>query len=400
LNTVAGVGTHTVTTRKSWFNRMGGALAGVLVGLLLIPLSVGLLFWNEGRAVKTARSLAEGAEAVESVTSDSVDPTNQGKLVHVTGRLEIDTDLSDPVFGVTAQAVKLERKVEMFQWQEQSRRETRDRIGGGQETITTYTYNTGWSDRPIDSSRFAEPTAERQNPPMRFESETQVADRATLGAFALGRDLLARLSGSQSWPVTSEAEESIKQAAGPTAQVNAGQIYIGQNPGAPAVGDLRIAFEVVRPTDVSVVGAQSGSTFQSYPTGAGRPILMISEGTQTADEMFAAAQATNRAVTWLLRALGLVAMFIALGMLFAPASVLVSVIPFLGRIVRFGTGLVAGLLTVLIGSVTIAIAWLFYRPLFGALVLLVGGGIAFGLVQLARKRGAAPETETEPVPVA
>ena len=36
----------------------------MLVGLVLIVAMVVLLFWNEGRAVTTARSLAEGAGAV------------------------------------------------------------------------------------------------------------------------------------------------------------------------------------------------------------------------------------------------------------------------------------------------------------------------------------------------
>ena len=45
------------TTSQSWFSRIGGALTGILVGLILLPVARVLLFWNEGRAVQTARSL-------------------------------------------------------------------------------------------------------------------------------------------------------------------------------------------------------------------------------------------------------------------------------------------------------------------------------------------------------
>ena len=43
--------------------------------------------WNEGRAVRTAESLEEGAGAVVSVPADAVDPGNEGKLVHVSEQL-------------------------------------------------------------------------------------------------------------------------------------------------------------------------------------------------------------------------------------------------------------------------------------------------------------------------
>lgn len=45
----------TEVASTSWFRRIGQAFAGVLIGFLLIPVSVVLLFWNEGRAIKTAR---------------------------------------------------------------------------------------------------------------------------------------------------------------------------------------------------------------------------------------------------------------------------------------------------------------------------------------------------------
>ena len=51
----------TEVTNTSWFQRIGQAFAGVLVGFLLIPVSIVVLFWNEGRAIKTARGLDEGA---------------------------------------------------------------------------------------------------------------------------------------------------------------------------------------------------------------------------------------------------------------------------------------------------------------------------------------------------
>ena len=45
------------TSRQGWIERMGKAFAGILIGLILIPVALVVMFWNEGRAVQTANSL-------------------------------------------------------------------------------------------------------------------------------------------------------------------------------------------------------------------------------------------------------------------------------------------------------------------------------------------------------
>src|SRR5712692_3656452 len=92
------VDSFTETTTVSWFGRIMESIKGVLFGLVLVVGSAFLLFWNEGRAVQTDRSLAEGAGLVVDAASTSVDPTNEGKLVHVTGDLKSSTPRVDPEF--------------------------------------------------------------------------------------------------------------------------------------------------------------------------------------------------------------------------------------------------------------------------------------------------------------
>src|SRR5262245_50116577 len=107
--------TFTETTHTSWFTRIKNSFGGAVIGLVLMVGMVVLLFWNEGRAVQTAKSLAEGAGAVVSVGVDGVDQANEGKLVHVTGPVTTDSTPSDDDFGVSAAGVRLVRKVEMYQ---------------------------------------------------------------------------------------------------------------------------------------------------------------------------------------------------------------------------------------------------------------------------------------------
>lgn len=107
--------THSVTvsSNQSWFSRLAQSAKSVLVGLLFFIASFPLLFWNEGRAVRTARSLAEGAGAVRSVAAEAIDSGNEGKLVHASGAVTADGPVVDADLGVEAQALKLIRNVEI-----------------------------------------------------------------------------------------------------------------------------------------------------------------------------------------------------------------------------------------------------------------------------------------------
>ena len=82
-------------------------------------------------------------------------------------------------------------------------------------------------------------------------------------------------------------------------------------------------------------------------------------------------------------------MFFGLSMVFKPLSVLADVLPILGDIVEMGMGLVAGLLALICALVTIAIAWLFYRPILGGILLAVAGFFIWKLIQKRKAAKAA-----------
>src|SRR6185295_2511907 len=98
----SGSDSFTVTETKSWFQRLGFAILAVFIGLVLVIGMGVLLFWNESRAVTTARSLTEGAGLVVEIDSARVDRANDGRLVHLSGDLQPSRSLADPTFAVTA----------------------------------------------------------------------------------------------------------------------------------------------------------------------------------------------------------------------------------------------------------------------------------------------------------
>ena len=170
-----------------------------------------LLWWNEGRAVRTAQGLTEGASAVVSVAADSVDASRDGALVHVSGLATTTETPADEEFGVSAPALTLVRSVEMFQWREEKKSEKRKKLGGSEETTTTYTYKTGWSRTAIDSADFRQPDGHRNPGRLPWESKTIVAERVTLGAFTLPRDLVATIAARE--PLQIDAGGAAQAAA-------------------------------------------------------------------------------------------------------------------------------------------------------------------------------------------
>nr|WP_314072825.1 TMEM43 family protein [uncultured Roseococcus sp.] len=366
----------TSTSSKSWFSRLGGAFTGLLVGIVLIPLAGWLLFWNEGRAVQTARSLTEGAGLVQSVSADRPDPANQGLLIHVAGparsaRLPTDQELD---VSPPAGSLRLVRQVEMYQWIEESRSETRTRLGGGTETVTTSSYHREWREGRVDSGRFRQPDGHR-NPQPRYGDRSFAAEGVTLGGFRLAPGQLDGLP----------ADEAVTLPDGQATR------FIGRDPDEPAVGDLRITWRVARPDGLSVIGAQQGDGFAPFATRAGDRLLMVRGGSLPASEMFQQAQDDNALMTWLVRLLGVILMFAGWALVFNPLKVLSDVIPPLGAVVGFGTGALALVLTALVAPVVIAVAWLVYRPLVGIAILVVGAAIAFGIARLRRGRRPAAQ---------
>ncbi len=381
---------------ESYFSRLGNSFKGIGGGLLLFLIAFPLLFWNEGRAVKRAKALETGAGAVVSVQADKVDPANEGKLVHVTAKADTKDVLTDPLFKISSTAIRLERRVEMYQWKQNESSKTEKQLGGGTKKTTVYTYEKVWSDKPVNSAHFKE--AGHENPGFPFESEKLRANHVTLGDFLLNDSLVDRLGDSRKLPVPADyklpatlsgksdaAYVHVSRKSSAPSQVsqeqpadNAGDAALTE----PAIGDLRISWYAVVPHEVSIVARQTGKTFSAYPVGS-ESILLIADSVQSAEAMFQSAQSANSAMTWFLRIAGLVMMYVGLSCVLRPLSVLMDVIPFLGDLIGAGISLISFLIALPCTLVTIAVAWIYYRPLLGIGLLVVAAAL---IVFLFRKK--------------
>lgn len=368
----------TITTKTSWFSRIGSSIKGVFIGIVLVIFAGILLFWNEGRAVKTYQSFKEGASKVVSVPNDPVDSANEGVLVHFTGDAKTPSVLIDTDFGVGGTLLKLKRVVEIYQWEENTASKTVDKLGGGQETTTTYSYSQAWSENLIDSTKFQEPDMHRNPTEKLFLSQEFFAQNVSIGSFLLPDEMLRSLGGYEPMTITSEMLSALPYDMQENLEIlNNVLYYANDDPTSPQTGSIRILYESIAPQTVSVIAAQKGKSLTPYSTKNGRTIAMIQAGDVPAAQMFSGAIEGNKTMTWIARVIGLILMFFGFRMALGVLPILAGVVPPLGKLLGAGASLVSFLLTMLIGVVIIAIAWITARPLVGILLLVAVIGVFF-----------------------
>ena len=464
------VDTFEEVEHEGFGSRIMESIKGVLVGIALFFICIIVLFWNEGRYIKLKQDLEEGLGKAVTVKSEAVEPGNEGKLVHTNGAAKTDEILSDGEFGVSANAVQLKRKAELYQWVEIKKTKKKKK-----KKVTTWEYKQEWKEGAPEAFQGpgkSDPKYKNPVTSMPYSSQKWMAENVDLGAFKLPPrfidnfsnfspydpskaataaadgaekkfDVVLEDKGSAS-PVKvikaisetagvglkeakaliAQTPATIKSAAsqgdadklkaeleglGPKVKlaeakggvaapagfktIPGGKLYKGTDPNAPTVGDMRIAWEIAPAGDCTVVGVQKGNTFDEYVSKNGNEISGIHMGIETKQQFFAKEQAANAMMLWILRIGGFIFMGIGLSMVFRPIVVVADVIPILGDIVGLGFALAAFGIAAVVSLMTIAIGWLFYRPLIGIpLVLLAVGGLV-GLIMMAKGRkggGAAP----------
>ncbi len=448
----------TEVTEEGWGSRLGKSFGGVIVGIILFFGSIAFLWWNEGRAVTTAKALAEGEGNVVAVKDISkVDSANAGKLVHMSGEATTTETLTDPTFALSKNAIGLSRKVEYYQWVEHKSEKREKQMGGSEKVITTYTYSKEWVGTPQDSSAYKEAGHENRVF-MTLPGDCDArAKEVSFGAFKLTSGQISRIGGAE--PVSLE-EYTIPVAMANNAEVQGGNtLYLHMNPGrvvqpvqpvvaattvqpapvngvqpapvnavqpapvnavqpvattvpAPVegqpvaqpvqqptivfdteaqIGDMRVQWSFVAPQrTISLVAVQVNNTFEPYTAeDGGGEVDLLTDGVKSAKAMFNDAKSANTMMTWIFRGVGFFAMFIGLSMLVAPLEVISDVLPFLGNIVGAVSKGVCFVIALVISLLDIALAWLFYRPVVGIILLAAVAGVIY-LAKKARSKKAAP----------
>ena len=448
-------------TTTGYGTRVGNSFKSIGSGFVLLIAATALLWWNEGRAVKTAKMLEEAGGAwVEMPNPSKIDSNLDGELVCGTAMATTEDSLSDNQFGIGAKAIALKRKVEYYQWVEHSESKSEDKLGGKEVTTTTYTYSQEWVPSPVQSSQFKDPAYQNKNMVLTtVEDQDQWAENVTFGAYKLPEGLIHSISSREAMELAISEDlltqfdkatkvayerfygvqqpaqpvqptqnvvlsDSAKAVADSLQTVNdsinkamesaqnkkdfeyvhqAGNVlYYGKVPGSPQVGDVRVTFEKIVPAKVTVMAVVDGDTFKAFKAKNGKRFQTLVMGKKTGDEIIEDAQDANSTWTWILRIVGIMLVISAFKSIFGFLETILKVVPFIANIFGFGVGIVCTILGVVWSLIVIALAWLFFRPILAICLIAIAGFLvwvfAFKGKDKLKELAAKASNKTAPQP--
>ena len=392
---------YTETTYTGYGTRVKNSFKAIGTGFMLFLAGTALLWWNEGRAVKTNDMLNEAeAATVVMENPNKLDNSLEGELVCATALATTEDSLVDQQFGFGVKAIAIKRTVRYYQVQEHAKQEKKDKIGGGEETVTTYTYNRVWTTTPINSEGFHDPGYRKINFVLTTVPQEDVwAQNVTFGAYTLPESLIRSISSTEPLkPVIAENRlESMNEDArhvalrnystsklgnvskshhaetGRFIHVTDNELYIGMTPSSPAVGDVKVTFEKVVPAKVTLIAKVNGNTFEPFKAKNGYTFQTLVMGEKDAAEIYESEHDMNNIMLWVLRIVGIMMVIGGLKGIFGFLETLLKVLPFIANILGWGVGVICTVVGVVWSLIVIAIAWLFYRPLLGITLLVVAG---------------------------
>jgi len=395
---------YTTTTKTSYGQRLSGSLKGIVTGFVLFIVATIALFWNEGNFVKGKRAIGDAQKNVTIVKDVStIDNGLDGKLIHASAMANTGDTLTDNLFGISISAIAIEKEVEYFQYVEQASSQSKDKIGGGQETVTTYTYRKEWVSQPVNSNKFEDPAYQLSNSVLaNIESTKQTADNVSFGAYRLPSFMIHSISGSvnldfvlsdekiQEWQKLLGERTKLAQNDSAVRMIHqsGNVIYLGKSPATPEIGDLRITFTKIVPKEISIIGKVQNNTFEQYVSKNGKTFSKVNTGNVSADLMFNEAHSSNSTRAWIIRIIGILFVVWGLRSMFSILPTLFKVLPFLSNIVSAGIGLVCTVGGFAWSLIIISIAWLFYRPLIGIPMLLAAIAGIWYLKKRAKEKKA------------
>ncbi|MGH8191705.1 MAG: TMEM43 family protein [Rhodanobacteraceae bacterium] len=236
-----------------------------LAGAALLVLGLVLLGFTEHS--DRLRAMGEDALGGFVLTGSAATPgpAADGKLVLAVGAPNVKVPARDAQFGVATDAPALIRRVEMFQWNE-------TRFAGRRN------YDLDWFDHPIDSSAFNHP-ADHANPgafpinAARFD-----APDVRVAGFTLAPALVHLIDGPEAFdPDLSHLPPNMAA----TFQPHDGALVTSADPARPRVGDLRISWKRIAPSDLTVFARDEKGTLVPAEDPQGDPIAQVLLGRQS-----------------------------------------------------------------------------------------------------------------------
>ncbi len=362
--------TLTKVTTQGYGSRITGSLKGMVVGFILFVVSFGVLFYNEGR--EDVSRLAETASALDATTQAVA--TMEGTLVAASGTLTTGETLGD-IFINDGKYIAMRRKVMVYAWVEEEKSDTKKNTGGSETTTKTYTYKKDWVSKLPNSSEFQVPEGHANPPQMAYAGEESRVSTATFGRYSLA---IATLELPPFQPLVLTAQNTTLPLNRARISTDGKHIFYGMSglgtDDMPEIGDLRISYEVL-PQDMTgtLFGKAEGGKLLAFVDPKYGSLYRFFTGSK--EEAVAIMHNEFVTLTWMLRLLGFILMWVGLAMFFSPLSTLLDVLPFLGGLSRGLVGLITFLVALVLSVVTIIVSMITHSVvaiIVVAVVILAG----------------------------
>lgn len=334
-------------------------------GLVLFIFGANVLVLNEARAVHTLLSLDEALDDAVTLdaTAEEIEPIYNDRIVHISGPIIVGEPLTEPDYNIQVLAVKLKRRVQMYQWAEDTVEHNYAGSDAVHEGDRSYYYTRDWRDKPIDSRSFYIQTGHQNPKQFPIESGTQVADAIYIGRFELGNDIKMKFNNYVELTSDTRPEDA-------SIKLHSGLYYHTNDVFNPEVGDVRILFSFagLESEMYTIVGKLVNNKIEAYKTSRGVDVLLVYSGELSLTEVFKKEHHVQRLTTWLLRFMGWVLVFFSVTCLSSLLQLILSRIPFLSALApdpRFPVGTNI-LLSFSLALVIAAVAWIVHRPMIGA----------------------------------
>ncbi len=158
---------------------------------------------------------------------------------------------------------------------------------------------------------------------------------------------------------------------------------------APELGDVRESFEVVdpQPGPVTLYGIRTGLGVTPWvePGDVLVPAKLYRVVPGTHAEAIQLMHGEYETLTWILRLVGFVVMWMGLAMTISPVNAVLSIVPFVGQAGRLITSVVMFPIALVLTGLTITVAIFAHHPLM-LLVPLLALALIFGLTRVFSKK--------------
>ncbi|XP_049887303.1 transmembrane protein 43 homolog [Pectinophora gossypiella] len=362
-----------------------------LLSLVLFTGVTYFLLWAESQTIQSNLMLEELINSAQTIDVHTEDDSAryEGKIVHVVGPLRILEPISEPDYNIHVQAVKLRKRVQMYQWIEESTDQEHFLSDPAEETHKQYWYHKDWRDYVVDSNLFYIRPGHHNPASMPLFSETHVADNVKIGWLYLGLDVKRKVNDYyEIWSDSRPDRTDIK--------LHSGFYYHGESALQHEIGDLRVHFSYAgREDDIyTAVGVVEGGTLQAYSPSMfphADPISLLRKGSYSLKQLHDIERRDANVHTWKYRLLGFVQVF-ASAMTLHPdwVTIFLQFQWVSSNLRRCSRGWINFVLSFSYTLLIISIPWLVHKPLFGALVL---GGATLPLLHYSTLLAsrAAPE---------